>query len=162
MQNDAYVALWQDAVNNQDAKQPNEVEVHWGPTDDKLTKENLTIVEGEGMFSDPFIFQSCPLEQRLSSPLPPPFVPHTVKHGEEDSATNPSMPSLGTNNYDPQVALAQWADDGDSTIQNLIALDCSQFVCYECELPQPGHYPADCPDKSPSVYYDALNEERNI
>ena len=94
------------------------------------------------------------------------------------------MPSLGTNNYDPQVALAQWAEDGDSTTQNLIALanivsppvapltlilcavcnsdlhhtpDCSQFICFECEVSQPGHYSADCPDKSPSIYYDALD-----
>ena len=71
---------------------------------------------------------------------------------------NPSMPSPGTNNYDPQVTLAQWAEDGDSAIQNLIALanvvsppvtpltlilcavcnsdvhhtpDCSQFICFE-------------------------------
>ena len=58
VQNDAYVALWQDAVNNHDVEQPDKVEVHWGPTDDKLTKENLTIVEGKGTFTDPFIFQS--------------------------------------------------------------------------------------------------------
>ncbi len=63
VQNDAYVALWQDAINKQDDEQPDEVEVHWGPTDDKLTKENLTIVESEGTFTDPFIFQSRPLEQ---------------------------------------------------------------------------------------------------
>ncbi len=184
VQNDAYVALWQDAINKRDDEEPDEVEVHWGPTDDKLTKENLTIVEGEGTFTDPFIFQSRPLEQRLSSPLPPPFTPHTVKRGEEASATNPSIPPLGSDVYDPQVALAQWADDGDSTIQNLVALanivsppitpltlvlcavcnsdlhhtpDCSQFICFECEVSQPGHYPADCPDKSPSVYYDALD-----
>ena len=94
------------------------------------------------------------------------------------------MPSLGTNIYDPQAALAQWAEDGDSTIQNLVTLanvvsppvtpltlvlcavcnsdlhhtpDCSQFTCFECDVPQPGHYPADCPDKSPSVYYDAFD-----
>ena len=84
-----------------DVEQPDEVEVHWGSTDDKLTKENLIIVEGEGTFTDPFIFQSRPLEQRLSSPLPLPFVPHTVKRGEEDSATNPSMPPLGSDVYDP-------------------------------------------------------------
>ncbi len=162
MQNDAYVAKWQDAVNKWDAEQPDEVEVHWGPTTDELMKENLTIIEGEGTFSDPFIFQSHPLKQRLSTPLPPPYIPHTVKHGEEDFATNPSMPSLGNDVYDPQVALDQWANDSDSAVQNLIALanviapvpvsslhlilcavcgsdvhhtpDCLQFICFECEV----------------------------
>ncbi len=132
MQNNAYVALWQDAINKQNNEQPDEVEVHWGPTDDKLTKKNLTIVEGEGTFYNPFIFQSRPLEQQLSSPLPPlSFVPHTVKRGEEDLATNPSIPPLGSDVYNPQVALAQWAEDGDSTIQNLVAplhLSLSSFV----------------------------------
>ena len=65
-QNDAYVALWH-TVNKWDAKQPDEIEVHWGPTTNKLTKENVTIIEGEGMFSNPFIFQSRSLEQRLST-----------------------------------------------------------------------------------------------
>ena len=183
MQNNAYVALWQDAVDKGDVEQ-DEVNVQWGPTTDKLTTENVTIIEGEGTFSEPFIFQSRPLEKRLSSPVPPSYVPHAVKRGEEDSATNLSMPSLGTNNYDPQVALAQWAEDGDSAIQHLVALanvvsppvtpltlvlcavcnsdlhhtsDCSQFICFECDVPQPGHYPADCPDKSLSVYYNAFN-----
>ncbi len=184
-QNDTYIAKWQDTVNKWDAKQPDKVEVHWGPTTDKLTKENLTIINGEGTFSDPFIFQSCPLEKQLPSPLPPPFVPHTIRCGEEDSTTNPSMPSFGNNTYDPQVALDQWANDGERAIQNLIALativsppippltlvlcavcisdlhhtpDCSQFICFECDVPQPGYYPADCPDRSPSVYYNALDD----
>ena len=74
-QNDAYIAKWQEAVDRWDATEPEQVEVHWGPTEDKLTKENLTIVEGEGTFSDPFIFQSRPLKQRLSSPTPPSYVP---------------------------------------------------------------------------------------
>ena len=183
-QNDAYVAKWQEAVDGWNATEPEQVEVHWGPTEDKLTKENLTIKEGEGTFSDPFIFQSRPLEQRLSSPTPPSYVPHTVKRGEEDSATNPSIPPLGNDDYDPQVALDQWANDGDSTILNLVARanvvappveplhlilcavcgsdihhtpDCSQYICYECEVPQPGHYPVDCPEKSPSIYYDAFD-----
>ena len=183
IQKNAYIALWQEAVDKGDAKEPDEVEVHWGPTTDELTKENVTIIEGEGMFSDPFIFQSRPLEKRLSSPIPPPYVPYTVKHGEEDSATNPSMPPR-SGAYDPQIALDQWAEDGDSAIQNLVALanivlppvtpltlvlcavcnsdlhhtpDCSQFIFFECEVPQPGHYPADCPDKSPSIYYDTLD-----
>ncbi len=68
------------------------------------------------------IFQSCPLEKQLSSPLPPPFVPHNIKRGEEDLATNPSMPPLGSDIYDPQIALNQWAEDGNSDIQNLVAL----------------------------------------
>ena len=94
------------------------------------------------------------------------------------------MPALGSDTYDPQVALNLWANDGDSTIQRPVVLanvveppitpltlvlcavcnsdehhtpDCLQFICFECEVPQPGHYPADCPDKSPSVYYDALD-----
>ncbi len=78
-QNDAYVAKWQDAVNKWDAEQPDEVEVHWGPTTDKLTKENLTIIVGEVRFPDPFIFQSRPLKKWLSSPLPPSYIPHIVK-----------------------------------------------------------------------------------
>ncbi len=184
VQNDAYVALWQEAVNKGDAGEPDKVEVHWGPTTDELKKENITIVEGKGMFSEPFIFQSRPLDKRLSSPISPSYVPYIVKCGEEDSATNPSMPALGSDTYDPQVALNSWANDGDSTIQRLVTLanvvappitpltlvlcaicnsdehhtlDCSQFICFECEVPQPGHYPADCPNKSPSVYYDALD-----
>ncbi len=171
-QNDTYIARWQEAIDKQDTKQPDKVKVYWGPTTDKLTKENLTIIEGKGTFSNPFIFQSRPLKQRLSSPIPPPYVLHTVKRGEEDSATNPSMPPLGSDTYDPQVALDKWANDGDSAIQNLVALaniiappvsplrliicaicgsdihhtpDCSQFICYECEVLQPGHYPANCP-----------------
>ncbi len=32
------------------------------------------------------------------------------------------MPSLGNDNYDSQVALDQWAEDGNSAIRNLIAL----------------------------------------
>ncbi len=82
------------------------------------------------------------------------------------------MPPLGSNIYDSQVALDQWANDGDSAIQNLVALanavappveplhlilcaicgsdmhhtpDCLQFICYKCEVPQPGHYPVNCP-----------------
>ena len=74
------------------------------------------------------------------------------------------MPPLGSDTYDPQVALDQWANDGDSAVQNLIAFanvvappveplhlilcavcrsdvhhtpDCSQYICYECEVPQP-------------------------
>ena len=180
-QNDAYVAKWQEAVDKQDTEQPNEVKVYWGPTMDNLTKENLTIIEGEGNFSDPFIFQSCPLKQRLSSPIPPPYIPHTVKRGEEDSTTNPSMPPLGSDIYDPQVALDQWANDGNSAIViappfaplHLILCavcgsdvhhtpDCLQFICYECEVLQPGHYPTNCPNKSPSIYYEALDDEHHL
>ena len=94
------------------------------------------------------------------------------------------MPALGSDTYDPQAALNSWANDGDSTIQRLVVLaniveppitpltlvlcaicnsdkhhtpDCSQFICFECEVPQTGHYPTDCPDKSPSIYHDTLD-----
>jgi hypothetical protein len=35
--------------------------------------------------------------------------------------------------------------------------DCAQYICMICEVSQPGHYPADCPQRSPSVYHDALD-----
>jgi hypothetical protein len=33
--------------------------------------------------------------------------------------------------------------------------DCIQYICMVCEVSQPGHFPADCPQRSPSVYHDA-------
>jgi hypothetical protein len=35
--------------------------------------------------------------------------------------------------------------------------DCAQYICMVCEVSQPGHYPADCPQCSPSVFHDALD-----
>jgi hypothetical protein len=35
--------------------------------------------------------------------------------------------------------------------------DCVQYICMVCEVSQPGHFPADCPQCSPSVYHDALD-----
>jgi hypothetical protein len=33
---------------------------------------------------------------------------------------------------------------------------CPQYICYECNTPRAGHTPSACPEKSPSIYYDAL------
>jgi hypothetical protein len=35
--------------------------------------------------------------------------------------------------------------------------DCAQYICIVCEISRPGHYPADCPQRSPSVFHDALD-----
>jgi hypothetical protein len=35
--------------------------------------------------------------------------------------------------------------------------DCVQYICMVCEVSQPGHYPADCPQCLPSVFHDALD-----
>jgi hypothetical protein len=35
--------------------------------------------------------------------------------------------------------------------------NCVQYICMVCEVSQHGHYPADCPRHSPSVYHDALD-----
>ncbi len=98
--------------------------LHWiKGLNDKLnfSYERNVDKNGKDMYTNPFIIQSQPLVNRLSSPLPLLFIPHTVRCGEEDSATNPSMPSLGNDNYDPQVALDQWVEEGNNTIRNLVA-----------------------------------------
>jgi hypothetical protein len=35
--------------------------------------------------------------------------------------------------------------------------DCAQYICMVCKVSQPGHFPANCPQRSPSVYHDTLD-----
>jgi hypothetical protein len=35
--------------------------------------------------------------------------------------------------------------------------DCVQYVCFICEVLQPGHFPANCPQRTPSVYHDTFD-----
>jgi hypothetical protein len=34
--------------------------------------------------------------------------------------------------------------------------DCSQFICFICEMKQPGHFPEDCPERSTTTIPDNM------
>jgi hypothetical protein len=153
-ENDKQVDEWNKAVMNWSNEQPKDAEEVW---------KNEEVYWGTPK----------PLEEQLSSP-------HPVKREYERSDTDPSMPHLvesHPSDNDVQTCLDQWANNGDDHVQQLIALantsspsvslthlvlcalcgtdqhhmpDCSQYKCHECDTPQAGHYPADCPNKDVS------------